>query len=398
MKFVKLHLFFFLYFFNTLNFYASSYPPLFTGEFEFRFYTENTSGTRTPFNGSVPMALYKVVNWGQEPLDRDYILEFVEPGSWDSSKRWIQAINSLSNNTTPSEAYIFSHIIGGSGEQRYCIIIDDNYFLYFTVGTQGDIDIDMVDRGSGWTYGWRGGNRDTEILTTGGFPGISQLNVMNSSTIGINWSNNSIYVDDVLYSSGTGLSVFTNSIHQVTRVEQSEVNNSKQFFTNWNIGNSSNSTVSVSVSSSTYNVIANFELRNKLAIQTSFWVEGTGGGIVNVDQIDYSVPTNDLFIRYDIDSLLIIAPLQQVKNEVWCNFDRWSDGVMSNSRIVNMNYPQTVTAQYIPSVARLAPMNAQIEGNEGEYVKVNWDEHTNPNVSQYKVWRKLKMVRNRRSD
>ncbi len=389
MKFVKLPFLFFFLFLFTLNLYATSHPPLFTGEFEFYFYTQNALGVRTLYTGSVSMVLYKVVHYGQDPTDRDYILEYVDSGSWDSSTRWIQARNTLSTNTDTSVAFIFDHVIGGNGEERYCMVIENSRFIYFTSGTTADIDIIMVNEGNGWDYNGTAENRDTEILHFGAFPGISQLTVSNNSLVNTNWSNNSVNVDNVLYSSGTVLNVFTNSVHQITKVEQNEVNSVKQFFTNWNIGNSSNSIIGVQVSSSPFYVIANFELRNKLTIQTSFGVEGTGGGTVNADQIDYSVPTSDLFKERNI-SVNISIPLQQVKNEVWCNFNNWSTGSTSNSITITMDSSKSITANYTPETARLAPMNARIEGSEGDYVIVNWDEHPDTNVTQYKVWRKLK--------
>ncbi|MFA7419898.1 MAG: T9SS type A sorting domain-containing protein [Melioribacteraceae bacterium] len=384
MKFVKLQFLFFLFFLTAVLYSEKKQPPLHFGEFNIKCYTTYVGpdhDLNVVYTGSVSMSLYKVISWGNGV--RDCVVQNVGDGSWTSTRTLIQAFNYSSDNYDIDDSYIFNHIIGLNGEQRYCLVIEDYHYIYFTAGDVDDKTFVLTqDSNNKWKYKTSYGDRNSDILSTSEIWGETTLRVQNSFGAG------TMLVNDIPYNHNTVLNVISNSTHKLEKVDYSINENTKQAFVNWN--DQTPESIKYSTITNPTTVIANFELRNRLTIQTSFGVEGTGGGIVNVDQVDYSVPTIDLFFKNDKYNLPVTAPLQQVKNEVWCNFDRWSDGIMSNSRTVNMNSPQTVTAQYVPSVARLAPMNARIEGVEGDYVKVNWDEHTNSNVSQYKVWRKLK--------
>ena len=328
------------------------------------------------------MQLYKVVSWGNGY--RDCVVENVGDGTWTSSCRLIQAFNYNSDNYDIDTSYLFSHIIGlGGAEQRYCLVVDNYYYNYFTAGDINDKTFVFTKNSSDkWELNTSYGGRNSYFLGQSEIWGLTTLKVINSFGAG------TMLVNDVSFNHNAQLNVISNSTHKLERVDYVGAT-SKQIFTVWEDQITTSTTRYVTVSSPR-DVIANFDQFNRLDIQTDYGIEGTGGGIVNVDQIDYSVPTTDLYFKYNRYDLPVTVPLQQVKNEVWCNFDRWNDGWTSNSRNIDMNTTHTFTAIYIPTTARLAPMNARIEGDEGEYVKVNWDEHTNSNVSQYKVWRKLK--------
>jgi len=80
----------------------------------------------------------------------------------------------------------------------------------------------------------------------------------------------------------------------------------------------------------------------------------------------------------------------QVYNHIEYTFSQWSDGYTSASRTFIPTDHGTYTANFTGKPRPMTYYGLHTNTTPGEHVTLYWDTHPNPNVTQYKIWRKMK--------
>lgn len=123
-----------------------------------------------------------------------------------------------------------------------------------------------------------------------------------------------------------------------------------------------------------------------VVVQNSF-VGGGHDGVVYVNGVQYNSPKQ--LTLYPVDTITISTTNQSV-NSIYYTFSGWSDGVTQSSRQICFSTASTISAGFSgkPEFGnRTLHFNAS---DPDEPITILWNEHPNTNVTQYKIWRKLK--------
>lgn len=112
-----------------------------------------------------------------------------------------------------------------------------------------------------------------------------------------------------------------------------------------------------------------------------------GSGFIKVDNAVISLPMYSIGILQG-RPVLLEAPDQPI-DFILYRFFSWSDGSVTNPRILNPEGHSTLTARYV-AWASLPPPEVRVTGGAGEKVCVAWKEHPSRDVSEYKITRRTK--------
>ncbi|HQF43850.1 MAG TPA: T9SS type A sorting domain-containing protein [Ignavibacteriaceae bacterium] len=121
--------------------------------------------------------------------------------------------------------------------------------------------------------------------------------------------------------------------------------------------------------------------------QNSFVSIGNGG-VINVNGSQYNSPTEQ-FDVIELNPINGSAVSGQILNGISYTFDHWSDGSTTVNKTFYPNSTKTYTAYYKgkPSTAN---RNLTMGNVVGQPIVLNWNEHFNPYVTKYQIWKKVK--------
>jgi hypothetical protein len=137
---------------------------------------------------------------------------------------------------------------------------------------------------------------------------------------------------------------------------------------------------------------ANFKKEFNITFQNNFIGVGNAGVMKvkppgETQYTQYTLPTSAFPIVQD-QAISAEAISGQVYNTIKYTFTQWADGSTTNPRTFTPNDHTTYTANFTGKP--LAVTITSSSGPVGTPVRIEWQEHPNPNVSQYQVWRKAK--------
>lgn len=151
---------------------------------------------------------------------------------------------------------------------------------------------------------------------------------------------------------------------------------------------SNNQYTSYSVQSNDVNtrVIAGLRKICNVTFQNNFVGVGNGGTI-KVNGAQYNSPTSQFQV---IEGNTITAEAQfQTINGIRYTFDHWDDGSTFYVKTFTINNHETHTA-YFKGKPSTANRNLRFGTTVGAPIVLYWDEHPNPYVTRYQIWRKVK--------
>ncbi|MBE0539043.1 MAG: T9SS type A sorting domain-containing protein [Ignavibacterium sp.] len=147
-----------------------------------------------------------------------------------------------------------------------------------------------------------------------------------------------------------------------------------------------NTSYTVQSNDNSTKLIAGLRKIYKVNFQNIFVSIGNGG-VIKVNDIQYNSPT----AQFDVVELnpITATAVNQVINEIAYSFNHWSDGSTLTTRTFNPGSTTTYTAYFVgkPSTAN---RNLTMGTAVGQPIVLYWNEHPNTNVTQYKIWRKVK--------
>ena len=82
--------------------------------------------------------------------------------------------------------------------------------------------------------------------------------------------------------------------------------------------------------------------------------------------------------------------VNQTYNGIIYTFDEWDDHSTTNPRTWSPTSNATHTAKFNGKPKSMYYYNLEVVGDPGDPVTLDWDEHPNTGVTQYKIWRKVK--------
>jgi len=152
---------------------------------------------------------------------------------------------------------------------------------------------------------------------------------------------------------------------------------------------SNNKVFSFSATINDYNCEYVAGLRKKLnaTFQNNFIGVGNGGNIT-VNGSSYSSPTSQ-FQVVEGNTITVTAQYQEI-NGIRYLFNRWDDNSTYYQKTFTINNHEQHTAYFIgkPSTSsRNLNFNSSVVGQP---IVLSWSEHPNQNVTQYRIWRKIK--------
>lgn len=135
---------------------------------------------------------------------------------------------------------------------------------------------------------------------------------------------------------------------------------------------------------------AKFVRQFDISFQNSF--NGVGNaGAMKINGVTESLPHSS-FVVYQDQNTITAEALYNVVNGIEYIFNQWDDGSTQASRTFNPSNHESHTAYFNAGI----PLNirdyfglTQTAG-VGQYVRLQWNEHINTNVTQYHIWRQVK--------
>lgn len=147
------------------------------------------------------------------------------------------------------------------------------------------------------------------------------------------------------------------------------------------------STPQMSIAEHTARYEANLRKQCRINFVNNFGGAGNGG-ILKVNGLQYNSPANNFGV-VELNSISGEA-LFQVKDGIEFTFDHWSDGSTNANRTFTPGSNTTYTAYFI---GRPSTANRNLVANTtqtGQPIRLTWNEHINPEVSQCQIWRKVR--------
>ena len=115
-------------------------------------------------------------------------------------------------------------------------------------------------------------------------------------------------------------------------------------------------------------------------------------GNINVNGTLYTSPTNNFNVTQGVT--ITATAINQTLNNIDYTFSNWSTGSTNITETFYPNANTTYTANFIGkpnfSNRNLAFVGAPGNPRNPPKVQLSWNEHPNTNVTQYKIWRKVK--------
>jgi hypothetical protein len=179
----------------------------------------------------------------------------------------------------------------------------------------------------------------------------------------------------------------------VATMDGEEYNNYVRRFQNWvsSLRSSSSPEWTVPIDSyihtSPTQYTATFKKEYNITFQNSFVGVGNAG-VLKVGGVTYTLPTSDFpVIEEETISAQIVYNLI---NGIEYVFDHWSDGSTSIFMTLTPDDHTTYTAYYIGYPYGMRYYGLQENSKVGQNIRLYWNEHPNPNVTQYQVWRRVR--------
>ncbi len=176
--------------------------------------------------------------------------------------------------------------------------------------------------------------------------------------------------------------------HTFTAIDQKPTGiNYMQRFKSWTDINSNTTydrVKSISAGNNTYT--ANFRNEYNITFQNSF--SSATGGIITVNGTEHNAPYQATALQ---DVGINATAVTNTTNDIIYSFNHWSDG---STEAYNHHFTptdhQTYTAYYVgkPSIANRG-LNFYW-ANPNDPITVSWNEHSNTNVTQYQILRRVK--------
>jgi hypothetical protein len=223
---------------------------------------------------------------------------------------------------------------------------------------------------------------------------LNAYNPMYSVTVKNGFGVGNMSVDGVTYSVPTNGMVFLwrerTFPHSLQAVDQNYSGSGTTYmmrFNDWSGENYSNMNRAISIVAQNNTYGANFRKEFNIGFRNNF-VGISNGGIINVNNTQYNAPTQNFPV---IDGNQISASaLYQVINGIQYTFSNWAnDGSTQSSRSFAPNDHSTYTANFTGK-----PSNAGRYLTYGttvnQPIRLYWTDNPNTNVTQYKIWRRVK--------
>ena len=107
-------------------------------------------------------------------------------------------------------------------------------------------------------------------------------------------------------------------------------------------------------------------------------------GYMTVNSINKNLPGSAGII--DQNSASVYVPDQSGGSSLWATFEKWSDNSTDNPRTVQHSN-SGLTANFILKATN-EYRNMQFNSTIGDHITITWNEHPDPNVGSYKIYRK----------
>ena len=218
-----------------------------------------------------------------------------------------------------------------------------------------------------------------------------------------NFTGGQIYVDDPNVSktspyervTSNGNNIFLGAIEQFDGTydriwNASGINNS-----NWEIKRGNNVSSLSNSQSFTYTaqsgdknaiVTANLRKVTNITFQNNFIGVGNGG-VIKVNGTQVSSPT----ASYSVVELnpITATAISQSLNNITYSFSNWSTGSTNSAETFYPTTNSTITSNFVGIAAQSVNLNFEAS-NPNLPITLNWTEYPNDNVTQYKIWRRVK--------
>jgi hypothetical protein len=184
-----------------------------------------------------------------------------------------------------------------------------------------------------------------------------------------------------------------NSVHSLLAVDDQNPGDFRRFFRDWTKGGETFATT-LSTSTGQITAAATFEARFWKEFRVGFVNSFSGIGNTGTMEINgqsVTLPAVEFLVRQP--NTISATAQGQTINGIGYTFTHWSDGGTSSARTFTPSSHATYTAIFGPGVPRsmknygLAVNTSQV----GHPVTLTWTDHEDQNVTQYQIWRRIKV-------
>jgi hypothetical protein len=126
------------------------------------------------------------------------------------------------------------------------------------------------------------------------------------------------------------------------------------------------------------------KILNNITFQNSF-VGAGNGGVIKVNGVQYNSPKSGVQV-VELNPVTS-SSIYQVINGIEYIFTQWNDGNTTVNRTFYPSTNNTYTANYSGKPLSYSVMNTHFNDIVGQNVIIYWNDHPNPNVTQYQIWR-----------
>lgn len=196
-----------------------------------------------------------------------------------------------------------------------------------------------------------------------------------------------VYINNAIQSSGSQyLEWWLTKIFRADDQEYQGISRAfDKWITTWGLNNNSTDeeiTLENLQKSSSYT--AQFHKEYDITVTNSF----TGVGVAGQVKINGNIYNAPKTISFKEGRTIIIQAMFNYHNGIEYLFDEWSDGVSTASRTITVTGDQQYTATFN---GRPEPVTmTSTSGTPGDNIHLEWQVHTNPNVTLYKIYRQVK--------
>lgn len=288
----------------------------------------------------------------------------------------------------PGDIVVFGQIRQGlQGHAAYVIEVP-------TTGTIWDIRVDQVpyqgaapqhnltlqqvkDQGQGNPVGYHKGSGGNAVTLT-------FKNSFNSGSIYVGKNKFGQWIERP--SGWSGLFFFGSVLEIMAIDPQYDNSGNQQGFRSWQKdgqpdGDQNPRAITISGSAT---ITANFDIQYNVTFQNN--LPGTSGGQIKVNGSTYTAPHTTRVFQSNPN--VTSEGLYQTISSIEYSFISWADGVTTNPRTFTATGDVTYTANF--AAKPLPPTNVQAGAPIGQNVKVTWTDNPNPDVTQYRIYRRTK--------
>ena len=356
----------------------NNFKPKLT-EAEMVIYMREGDDLMTHLSTDVTLDLYKQVTRGGTATV-DFGLEYI--GSDVCAAGLDAKLDMINTGSLGNGANVFTSIrLGEDGTGRYVIVLNNNYYIYFTTGTLSDWSFTFRHNSLGqWSITQSAGDRDSQMLNSNTFWDSRTLTVSNSFGAG------NVSIDGVAFPSGKCLTVYNNSTHYVSRLDRQTYADYVRVFTAWD-GNITSTSQTLQITCNR-NIVAGFVKEFNVSFNPP------PGVVVSVNNVGYTGP---FIAPIKEREQLNVALGEYVENSLLCSPVGWSSGGVNYNPSFQMTPTDHKSFTWLTGGTVIKPVNNYRSQNNslvvGQPITVTWHRHPDTvNVTQYKVYRKIKNV------